>query len=169
MQGQVAGAVSAHALGGVKAGGQVLSQVAQHHLDLEAATAEEDGLNAGADPWRRDATRLEHGAAPHAHLAVEQRWVVEDQPPLAAGRAVALDQLDVLLLQQSLRQLKGVGDSRGGTDEGRSRSVKGTYPFQPPDDIGDLAAKEPAVHVQLVDDDEVEAREEPAPASVMGE
>ena len=47
------------------------------------------------------------------------------------------------------------------------RAVEGTDPFQAPDDVGDLAAEKPAIRVKLVDDHEVQAREEAAPPGVM--
>jgi hypothetical protein len=38
---------------------QVLLEVAQHHLDLEPAAAEDDRLGLLADPGRRDAASLQ--------------------------------------------------------------------------------------------------------------
>ena len=57
VQGQVAGAVAAHALGGVEPRREVLAQVAEHHLDLQAAAAEHDRLDA-----RRGSTARRCGA-----------------------------------------------------------------------------------------------------------
>src|SRR5437773_2679012 len=51
---EIAGAISAHPFRRVEPRGQVLAQVAEHHLDLEAAAAEDYGLHAVADPWGRD-------------------------------------------------------------------------------------------------------------------
>ena len=167
MQRQISGAVATHAPVGVEARGKVLPQVAEHHLDLQPAPAEDDGLRARADPRRGDAARLEHRAAPDAHLAVDQWWVVEHEAPLAARGAVTLDELHVLLLEQSLGELERVRDGRGGADENRARTVEGANPFQAPDDVGDLAAEQPAIRVKLVDDHEIQAREEAAPPGVM--
>jgi len=69
--------------------------------------------------------------------------------------------------EQPLRELTRVGDGRGRADERRMRPVEGTDPFQPPDDVGDLAAEKSAIRVQLVDDDELEAREQAAPPRVV--
>src|SRR6202040_2607203 len=142
MQRQVARPIATDALGGVETRRKILPEVAQHHFDPPAAAAEEDGLHAGADPRRSDTTRFQHRAAPHSHLTAEHRRVVEDEPSFAAWRAIAFDQLDVLLLQQFLRELEWVGDRCGCADEGWRRSVKGTDAFQPADDVCDLAAKE---------------------------
>ena len=167
MQGKVSRAITANAPVGVEPRCQVLSQVAEHHLDLQPAAAEDDGLNAGADPWRGDASRLEHRAAADAQLAIEQRRVVEDQAALAARRAAAVDQRDVVLLQESLSELARVGDGCGRADKRRMRAIKGANPLQASYDIGDLATEKTAIRVELIDDDELEAREEPTPPCVV--
>src|SRR5689334_25418417 len=113
MQRQVPRAISTHATIRVQPWRELLAQVAEHHLDLQPAAAEDDALDAGLDPRRGDASRLKHRAATYTELAVEQRWVVEDEPPLAARRAAPVDERDVVLFQQSLRQLARVGDRRG--------------------------------------------------------
>ncbi len=47
------------------------------------------------------------------------------------------------------------------------RAVELADPLQAANDVGDLASEESAVRVQLVDDDELEGREEPPPARVV--
>src|SRR5712691_8500743 len=167
MEWEIPGAVATHPSRRIQAGRQVLAQIAQHHLDLEAAAAEQDGLHASAYPWRRYAPGFEHRAPSNAHLAADEWRVVENESPLAARCAAPLDELDVLLFEQLSSEVERVGDSRRGADEGWARPVKGADAFQTADDICDLASKQPAIRVQLVDDDELEAREEPAPARVM--
>ncbi len=167
MQRQVARAVTTHALVGIEARSEVLPQVAEHHLDLEPAAAEDDGLVSGADPRRRDPARLEHRAAANAHLAVDERRVIEDEAPLAARSAVAFHQLDVFLFEQSLRQLEWVCDGRRRADKGRARTIKLANSFETPDDICDLASEQSAIGVQLVDDDEIQAREQASPPGVV--
>ena len=83
------------------------------------------------------------------------------------GAPLRSTSVDVLLLEQPLRELQRVGDGRRRADERRARAVEGADALQAPDDVGDLAAEQAAIRVQLVDDDEVEAREEPAPARVV--
>ncbi len=168
-QRQVARAVAADPLAGVESRRQRLLQVGEHHLDLKPAAAEDDGLYALADPGRRDASRLEHRAAPHAHLAVDQRRVVEDEAPLAARRPASIHELHPLALQQALGQLGRVGDGRRGAEEAGRGAVEVADPLQPPDDVRHLAAEEAAIGVELVDDDELEAGEELAPARVVGQ
>ncbi len=167
MQRKVSRAVSAHALVGVEPRGQVLAQVAEHHLDLQPAAAEHDGLDAGADPGRCDASRLEHRAAAHAKLAIEQRRVVEDQAALPARRPAPIDQRDVVLFQQSLRELARVGDGRGGTDECRMRAIKRANALKASYDVGNLTAEQTAIRVELVDHDVLQARKEAPPPCVV--
>ena len=47
------------------------------------------------------------------------------------------------------------------------RAIKSANALQPSYDIGDLAAEQTAIRVELVDDDELEAREEPAPPRMV--
>src|SRR6185437_15899135 len=135
------------------------AQVAQHHLDLQTAAAEDDGLDARANPWGRDPPRLEHRAAPDAEVAAEERRIVEDEATLAARGAVLIDKRDVVLFEQPASQLERIADRRRRADELRVRAVKGADPLQAPDHVGDLAPEKAAVRVQLVDDDEFQARE----------
>jgi hypothetical protein len=165
---QVAAAIAPHPADGVEPRRQVLLKVAQHHLDLEPAAAEDDGLHAGPDPRRGDPARLQERAPPHAQGSVQQRRVVEDQPPLATRGAALIDERDGVLLQQAVRQLGGIGDRRRGADEARRGPVEGTDALQAADDVRDLAAEDAAIRVQLVDDDVLEAGEELPPSSVVG-
>ncbi len=169
MQRQVACAVAANASRRVQARVEVLPQVAEHHFDLQAAAAEDDGLCPGANPRRGDPVGLEHRAAANAQISIEERRVVEDQSPLAARRAAPIDQLDVVFLEEALRQLERVADRRRRADESWVRAVEVADPLQPADDVRHLAPEETAIGVQLVDDDELEARKEPPPSRVMGQ
>ena len=162
VQRQVAGAVAAHALRRVEARRQVLAQIAEHHLDLQPAAAKDDGLHAGANPGRGDAARLEHRAAAHAEVAVDQWRVVEDKPPFAPRRAVPIDERD-----EFRGELVRVPDRGRRADECRIGTVEGANAFESTHDVGDLASEKTAIRVELVDDDELKAREEPAPACVM--
>ena len=169
MQRQVARAVAADAPRRVKSRIEVLPEIAEHHLDLQAAAAEDDCLHPGPNPGRGDSTRLEHRAATNAQVSIEERRVVKDQAPLAARRATTVDQRDVVFLEEALRQLEWVADRRRCTDESRVRAVEVADPLQPADDVRHLAPEETSIGVQLVDDDELEARKEPPPTRVMGQ
>src|SRR5438477_83178 len=158
----------AHTLLSIESWRQVLAQVAEHHLDLEPAAAEDDRLDARPDPRRRDAACFEHRAAAHAQLAVDEGRVVEDEAPLTARRAAPIDQGDAVFLQQALGELARICDGRRRADEGRARTVEGGDALHAEDDVGHLAAEEAAVGMELVDDDELQARKQPAPPGVMG-
>ena len=164
---EIAGAISAHPFRRVEPRGQVLAQVAEHHLDLEAAPAEDYGLHAVADPWGRDSAGFEQGAAPDPELAAEQGRVVEDEPPLSAWGTAAVHEGNVVLLEQPARELPRVADRRRRADERRRRAIEGAHALQPADHVGHLAAEKTAIGVQLVDDDEIEAREQSPPPRVM--
>ena len=83
-------------------------------------------------------------------------------------RAVVVDQLD-RCLEDALGELARVGDRGAGADEDRVGAVVGADPPQAPDDVRDVAAEEPAVGVQLVDDDELQVLEELEPLRVVRE
>src|SRR5207247_7926505 len=164
---EVAGAVAAHAPRRVEARRKVLAQVAEHHLHLQAAAAEDDGLHAIANPRRGDAPGFEHRAAADAELAADEWRVVEDEASLSAWRSAAIDEREVILLEESLRELARVADRRRRADERRGRAVERARALQAADGVGRLAGEKPAIGVQLVDDDEVEAGEQAAPARVV--
>src|SRR5712691_12731169 len=140
MEWEIPGAVATHPSRRIQAGRQVLAQIAQHHLDLEAAAAEQDGLHASAYPWRRYAPGFEHRAPSNAHLAADEWRVVEDESPLAARCAAPLDEFDVLLFEQFPGEVERVGDGRRRANECWGRPVKGADPFQAANDVGDLAS-----------------------------
>ena len=81
--------------------------------------------------------------------------------------AVPVDKRDVILLEQSLRKLERVADGRRGADELRMRPIEGAYPLEPADHVGDLAAEQTAIRVELIDDDELEAGKQSTPSRVM--
>ena len=112
VQRQVSGAIASHSLRGVESRREFFPQVAQHHLDLQPAAAEHDGLHAGADPGGREPPGFEHRAAPDAQVPAYEWRVVEDQAAFAAWCAAAVDERDVVLLEQPLRELERVADGR---------------------------------------------------------
>src|SRR5439155_12018149 len=73
VQRQVPGAVAADPAPGIQPGQEGLLQVAGHDLHLQSRATEDDGLDAPADPGRRDPPPLEEGAAADAEVAVDQR------------------------------------------------------------------------------------------------
>ncbi len=93
---------------------------------------------------------------------------VEDEVLAAPRRAVVVDQRD-RGLDHLLGHLGRVGDRRRAQDELRVGAVELGDPLQPPQDVGQVAAEDAAVVVELVDDDVLEVLEELDPLGVVGE
>ena len=143
-----------------------LPQVAGEHLDRRPRPSEGDGLHAAADQPLGQALPGEECRAPDAELLVGDRRV-DDEDVLATRRgAVVVHQLD-RRLEDALRQLARVGDGGAGADEDRVGAVVVADAPQAADDVGDVAAEQAAVGVQLVDDDELEVLEQLEPLRVV--
>ena len=104
--------------------------------------------------------------AADAELGVRDRGVDDEDVLATRRRAVVVDELD-RCLEHSLGKLARVGDRGAGADEDRIRAVVGADPPQPADEVGDVAAEEAAVRVQLVDDDELQVLEQLEPLRVV--
>ena len=65
------------------------------------------------------------------------------------------------------RKLPRIGDSRRRADELRPASVKGADPRQTPKHVGYMTAKDAAIGVQLIHNDELEILEQARPFGVM--
>ena len=82
------------------------------------------------------------------------------------GAPLSVDDVD-RRLQQPLGQLAGVGDGGAGADEDRVGAVVAADPPKAANDVGDVAAEQPAIGVQLVDDDELQVLEQLEPLGVV--
>ena len=143
-----------------------LAQVAGEHLDRRPRAREGDRLHAAADEPLGEALPGEQRRRPDAELPVGDRRV-DDEDVLAAGRrAVVVDDGD-RRLEDPLGKLPGIRDRGGGADEDRIRPVVGADPAQPADDVGDVAAEQPPVRVELVDDDVAQVLEQLEPLRVV--
>ena len=89
--------------------------------------------------------------------------------PRGRGRAVVVDQRDVLEAGQPLGELDRVGDRRGGQQEARLGAVGGGDPAQAAQHVGDVRAEHAAVDVRLVDHDDGEVGEQVGPGAVVGQ
>ena len=163
---QVAAAVAADRVRVARWRLERLAQVAREHLDRRARAGERDRLDAAADEPLGQPLAGEQRRAADAELLVGDRRVDDEDVLAARRRAVVVDQLD-RCLEHPLGQLARVGDRGAGTDEDRIRAVVGADPPQPADDVGDVAAEDAAVRVQLVDDDELQVLEELEPLRVV--
>ena len=144
----------------------VLFEVGQQDLGDEAAAGEDDRLEAVLEEDRGDAPRLVDVGPADAERGVDDRRRVEDEILAAARRAVVVDERD-RRLDHLLGHLGRVGDRRRAEDELRVGAVEPGDPPQPPQDVGQVAAEDAAVVVELVDDDVLEVLEQLDPLGVV--
>ena len=138
----------------------------QHHLGGEPALAEHDGGDLLLQKARGELGRLAEIGRADAELRIHHRRVVDHEGLLAGGRA-ALVQLDHRLAGEPLGQIPRVGDGGGGHDELRRGPVVPADALEPPQHVGQVAAEDAAVGVQLVDHHVLEVLEEVHPLGVV--
>ena len=138
-------------------------------LDALARLHEADQARPVADEAREQLGGLGERRAALAERLVGERRVPDRDLPARRGRAVDVDQAEVLEAREALGQLDGVGDRGGGEEEARGGAVGGGDPAQAAQDVGDVRAEDAAVDVRLVDDDDREVREQLGPGGVVGE
>ncbi len=163
---QVAAAIAAD---GVRMAGRRLErlpQVGRQHLDRRARAREGDRLHPATDQPLRQALPGEERGAADAELLVGDRWVDDEDVLAARWGAVVVDQLD-RGLQDALGQLARVGDGGAGADEDGIGAVVVADPAQAADDVRHVAAEQPTVGVELVDDHVLEVLEQLEPLRVV--
>ena len=103
-----------------------------------------------------------------ARGGVDDRRVHEQQVALAGrGSAAVHDERDAP--RQQRRELAGVRDRGRARDDDRMRAVVRAQAQEAPQDVGDVAAEQAAIGVQLVDHDDLQLLEELEPLRVVGE
>ena len=105
-------------------------------------------------------------AAANSQLPIDHRWIIEDEIFLPAGGAV-FGNRGYRLPGQGFGQLFGISDCGAATDELRLGTVKLTDAFEPPENVGGVAAENAAIGMQLVDHDVAQILEEPRPTGVV--
>ncbi len=148
---------------------ELLAHQPAEQLDALARLHEADRARAVAHEPREQLGGLAQRGAPRAERRVGQRRVPDRDPPPRRGRAVLVDQLDLLQAGQPLGQLERVGDRRGGEQEARLGAVRGGDAAQAAQHVGDVRAEHPAVDVRLVDHDHGEVGEQLGPRGVVGQ
>ncbi len=141
-------------------------QVARQDLGDEPALREHDDLQAAPEELQRHPPRFLGVRPADAELLVDDGRVDEEEVLLAARRAALLDQLE-RPLGEPLGQLLRIGNRRRRAHEDRVGPVVAADAAQPPQHVREVAAEDPAVGVQLVDDDEAEVLEQAGPLGVM--
>ena len=145
---------------------EALVQIAAQHLDRGARLREADGLHAPANQPLGDPLAGEQRRRSNPELLVGDGWVQDQDVLPPSGSAVVVDQLD-RCLEKPLRQIPRVGDGGAGTDEDGIRAVMAADASQPSHHVGHVAAEQPAVGVELVDDDEAQVLEKLEPLRVV--
>ena len=163
---QVAAAVAAHRLAGDGAAVAGILKIGYENLGRQPVIREYQRLQAALDELQRHPPALPDVAAADAELAVDHRRVIEDEVFFAARSAVPLHQLE-RLAGQRLGQLARIGDGRRAADQPRPRPVKLRDAPQPPQQVRQVAAVNPAVIVQLVDHQVAQILEIPRPPRVV--
>jgi len=141
----------------------------RHELDALARLDEADRPRAAPDERREDGGGLGERRRALAQRLVLQRRVPHRDLPRGARRAVAVDERHLVQAREPLGELDRVGDRRAGQQDPRLGPVGGGDPAQAAQDVGDVRAEHPAVHVRLVDDDDREVGEHVRPRLVVGE
>ena len=167
---RVAGAVGLHAVGRAAAAAvlEAAADVSVHELRRLARRRERDHARAGEHALRRA-----RSWPPRARCGA-RRW----RGPRAAGsrarralgsrRLVLVDAANGAPTSRSANSLR-IGDGRRGEHEARVRAVLPAEPPQPADDLGDVAAEDPAVDVRLVQHHVPQLVQELGPALVAGQ
>ena len=141
-------------------------EVGKQHLGVQPAVGEDDRLQIAFQKLLRDPQGFVDVAAADAKIAVDHRWVVEDEEFFSGGRAARVQHVH-LCFQQARGQLARIGDGRGGANELGPGAIEARDASQTPQNVTEVAAENPAVSVQLVEHDVAEVLEQSRPAGVM--
>ena len=138
----------------------------EHHLGGEAALAEDDGGDPLLEKADGEPRRLPEIRRANPQLGIDHGRVVAEKELLPRGRSALPDLADVLA-RQTLRELARIGDGGRGHDELRGRAVVAADAREPSQHVGEVAAEDAAIRVQLVDHDVAEILEEVHPLGVV--
>ena len=147
---------------------QPRGRVAGDQLDRLARLDEADRPRAALHQVGEQVGRLGERRAPRPEVLVEQRRVPDRGLAHRLGRAVAVDQRDLLEPGQPLGQLDRVGDRRRGEQDAGLGPVGVGHTAKPAQDVGDVRPEHAAIDVRLVDDHHREVREQVGPRAVVG-
>ena len=150
---------------------ELVAQVLEHHLHAVARLAEDDGRHPGAHQIGGQVDRALPRAGADAQLGVDHRRVVEEEAPLARGRARVAHQLD--LVRRGAEQARGVlarvADGGRGAEKDGIRPVEAGGAPEAGDHVRDVRSEDAAIGVQLVEDHVAQLLEGARPVRVVGE
>ena len=104
-----------------------------------------------------------------AELSIHHRRIVRNKVVFSTGCAALFDKLNIAQPGERVGELEWVCDGRRAQNEDWVRAVELAYASQASDDMRKVAAEDPAVGVQLVDDNVIEVLEQLKPARMVRE
>ena len=165
-QRQIAAPVSAHHPGVARLVLHRALDGGEQDLGGEPALGEDNRGDLLLQKARGELGRLAEIRRADAELRIDDGRVVAEEDFLARRRT-ALRDLRHRLSGQALGQLARVGDGRRCHDELRRAAVVAADALEPAQHVGEMAAEDPPVRVQLVDHHVAEALEEVRPLRVV--
>ncbi len=145
-----------------------LAQSGEHQLHAHPRAAEDEGLAVGPQERQGPASGQRLRRTARAGGGIEERRLDHQDVALAGWGSVAVDQAR-LPAGERRRQLRRISDRGRAAHDHRVGAVVGADPEQSSQNVGHVAAEQPAVGVQLVDDDDAKLLEELEPFRVMGQ
>ena len=144
----------------------ILLQIREQHFGMQPAVGENNRLKPALQKLPGDAPRLIDIAAANAQKLVHDRRIVEDKIFFGRRRAVPVEHFHIGTDQPS-GKLPGIGDRRRRKNELRLPAVKPGDAPEPAQHVRQMTAENPAVRVQLVDDDVLQIFEKARPFRVV--
>lgn len=127
-------------------------QIFGQDLDIQTAGGKNNCLNIVVNQIGCYFTRRCHCALADTQFTVDDRRIIENECFRRRGRA-ALIQQGHRPLQNFFRVFTGIGHRRRTADKNGIGAVKTADPHEPADDIGEVRTENPAVDMQLIDND----------------
>ncbi len=163
---QIAAPIATHPADRAAAFLERIPEPGQHELHGVSGAAEDDGLAIGAQEAQGAPLGEPQRTGADAQPGVDDRRVEDEDALLAGRRAVAVDEGGSTAGERR-RQLLRIADGRRAGHDDRVAAVVRAQAEEAPQDVGHVAAEDPAVGVRLVDDDEAQLFEELVPLRVV--
>ena len=163
---QIPAPVSANHFRAHRPPGKIFFQVSHQNFRGQARVGKDNGFQAPHHKDLRQPAGLVQIRPANTELPVHHRRIVKHKKLFGGGRPVLIHQHDVLL-DDARGQLSRIGDGCRGADKLRMATVKFRDALEPPDDVGQVAAENAAVVVQLVDDNVAKILKQPLPLGVV--
>src|SRR5258706_6920897 len=143
-----------------------LLQIGEQDFRVQAGIRKDHGLQIAIQEFLRHARGFVDVTAADAESAIDDGRIVEDEGFLRGRRTVGVQYFD-LRFQKPASQISRIGNRGGAANELRVAAVEACDAAETPKDVAQVAAKNAAISVQLIDDDIAQVFEEARPAGVM--